>query len=239
LFRGYTQIASAPQRTGDRTAGYEEGKHMSQGANIRNNPNILMAHDYQMDGGGQFANSLVPSPLGVAHCKEISNGNAQCRVDFSPIRGIDFVRVNPQAQKAHRCLPYEENGLTYLTLDANAQLVLSGPINGCHIYVAQNPGGPITVMHVNWNKITTDTDAGITNNRNQKFALANALRLALPGAPPFTNRLFYHPTGLAISYKDYLGFAVCRKAAHGGPWEFYVYGIGGPRGGPPRILRQF
>ncbi len=210
---------------------------MSQGANVRNDPNILMAKDYQIDGGGQFANFLVPCPLGLPNSKEISNVNAQCSVDFVVNGGINFVRVNPKPLKAHRYLPYEQNGLTYMTLDANARLVLSGPINGCHIYVAQAAGGAVTIMHVNWNQIATNTPAGVTANRAKKLSLANTLRQALPGAPPFTNVLVYQPEPLIVDYNTYLGFAVCRKTAHGGPWEFFVYGIGGI--GPARILRQF
>jgi hypothetical protein len=209
---------------------------MSQGSNIRNNPNILMAKDYQIDGGGQFANSLVPCPLGVANAKEISNANAQCSVDFAVLTGINFVRVDPKPLKAHRYLPYEQNGLTYLTLDAGARLVLSGPINGCHIFVAQ-AGGVVTIMHVNWNQIATNTPAGVIANRNQKFALANALRQQLPGGAAFTNVLVYQPEPLVVDYYSYLGFLVARKTAHNGPWDFFVYGIGG--NGPPRILRQF
>src|SRR4051794_19355114 len=68
---------------------------MSQGSNITNNLAILLNKNYQIDGGGQFANFLVPSSLAVANCKEISNANAQCSVDFAVTGTIDFVRVNP------------------------------------------------------------------------------------------------------------------------------------------------
>jgi hypothetical protein len=208
---------------------------MSQGANLCANPNILTAQEYQMDGGGQFARKLVPCPHGLANSKRISNSNAQCSVDFIYNGGIHFVRVNPRSMKAYRYLPYEQNGLTYITLNAGARLVLSGPINGCHIYVAQ-AGGVVTIMHVNWNQIPTDTPLNIAANSAQKLALANALRLALPGQPPMTNTLVYQPAAGVVDYHGYLGFLVARKTAHGGPWEFYVYGIGG---NPSPMIQQF
>jgi hypothetical protein len=209
---------------------------MSKGMQLLSNPNILMNKSYQIDGGGQFAATLVPSPHGMANSKEISNANAQCSVDFTNTAGIDFVRVNPKPLKAHRYLPYEQNGLTYLTLDAGARLFLTGPINGCHIFVTQGPAGGVTVMHVNWNQIATNTPAGVIANRNQKFLLANNLRTAM-GAPAFSNVLVYQPEPLVVDYHSYLGFAVGRKKTHAAPWEFFVYGIGGL--GAPRILRQF
>jgi hypothetical protein len=208
---------------------------MSKGSVIRNNPRVLLSKDYQLDGGGQFANFLAPSPFGLAHSKEISNTNAQCSVDYTNLPGADFVRVNPAPLKAHRYLPYEQDGLTYITLDGAARLFLTGPINGCHIFVTPTAAG-LTVMHVNWNQIATTTPAGVIANRNQKFALANALRTAMGGAA-FTNVLVYQPQAFVVDYHSYLGFVVGRKRGHGGPWDFYVYGIGG--NGPPRILRQF
>jgi hypothetical protein len=211
---------------------------MSFGTKLCNNPNILMAKDYQIDGGGQFANSLVAHGGGLATTKEISDANASCSVDALVNGGINFVRVDPKGHKPHRYLPYEQNGLTFVTLGAGARLLLSGPINGCHIYVVQNAGGPVTVMHVNWNNIPTNNPANILLNSAYKLGLANALRATLPGAPPITNTLLYQPAHGTTDYHQYLGFVVGRKTGHAAPWNWWVYGIGGPLAAPT-ILRAF
>ena len=208
---------------------------MSVGVKITHHPEILKKKAYQLGGGQQFAKLLVASPNGLADTKMIGNNHAQCSVDFLAEKGVDFVRVNPKPLKAHRCLPFEEDTITYLTLDNAAQLVLTGPLTGCHIYVAQG-GGSTTIMHVNWNKTATDTAAGKLANSNKKLQLATSLAAVLPGAPPITNQLVYNPTANHKDYFGYLAFVVGSRKTTTSPWVFHVCGMAGPK---DTIFKQF
>jgi hypothetical protein len=216
------------------------------------NPNLLTSRNYQLDGGGQFQRFLTPCP-GVADAFVTSQANAQCSVDFS---GQSTIRVNPSTVKAYRFLPYREgnNGAacTYTELDANAQLVLTGPLSGCFIYVAKL-GARTILFHCNANGIANPAlnaqakIAKIDAVINQQFnGAATVARLVfdtnVAGLPALAGGARY--TG----YSGYLSFVAGCKPRAGislksrgwtgslgaDDWTFYVYGYNANG----RILRQ-
>jgi hypothetical protein len=218
---------------------------MSAGTQLSMNPNLLLKKNYQIDGGGQFQQQPRLTPIGdPANAFNIDAANAQCSVDFTYLRGINFIRVNPSAEKPYRFLPFVPDGVTCLQLDAGAQLVLTGPLSGCHIYVAQQ-GANTILLHSNSNS-TAATPALNTEN---KLAFAQgALRAHYPGAA-ITNTLVYNPAPRAVDYFGYLGFVLGCKPKFGislkkqswtgstgaTDWRFYVYGVNAAG----NILREF
>ena len=225
---------------------------MSAGTQISMNPNLLTSRNYQLDGGGQFQRLLTPSP-GIADAFVISQANAQCTVDFVEQTSI---RVNPSNVKAYRFLPYKEgnNGAacTYTELDANAQLVLTGPLSGCFVYVAKL-GARTILFHCNANGI-----ANPALNAQAKIAKIDAviqsnISMARPLSPASSGmRTAQDCPALAggahyTDYDGYLSFVVGCKPRAGislkmrswtgsmgaDDWTFYVFGYNGNG----RILR--
>jgi hypothetical protein len=191
---------------------------MSAGTQLSMNPRLLLGNNYILDGGGQFQQRLV----GGGNVRTITTANAACSANFANQFGQQAIRVNPNPNKPYRFLPYQENTCTVLQLDAAAQLLLTGPLTGCHVYV----GGPVatpSVCHVNRN----DLGMGATNAAAKRTMALGAL-----GAAGFTFRLE------ADHYTGYIGFVVGCKPRRGislklvswtgsrgaDTWTFYFYG---------------
>ncbi|MFC1705995.1 hypothetical protein ACFL59_04125 [Planctomycetota bacterium] len=58
-------------------------------------------------------------------------------------------------------LPWLENGCTFTQLDKDADLFLTGPLSGCHVYVASGKKGQPYVLHANSNSTGSDKKANI------------------------------------------------------------------------------
>jgi hypothetical protein len=212
---------------------------MSAGTQISMNPNLLTSRNYQLDGGGQFQARLTASP-GVADAYVISQANAQCTVDFQDRSSI---RVNPSNVKAYRFLPYREgnNGAacTYTELDANAQLVLTGPLSGCFIYVAKL-GARTILFHCNANGIVNPglnaqakiakIDAVINQHFNGAATVARLVWDAngpgLPGGVNYTDYNGY--LSFVVGCKPRAGISLKMRSWTGSTgaddWTFYVFG---------------
>jgi hypothetical protein len=112
-----------------------------------------------------------------------------------------------------RYLPYQANKLSYIRLDAAAQWIFTGPIEGCFVYVVTH-GGNTYLIHVNANAVADP----VANAVAKDTKLRTAVNAFLPGGV-ITHRLSradYSP--LPGEVRPFRGFVYGRLA--GVAWEF-------------------
>lgn len=114
---------------------------------------------YTQKSSGPFYGTSIGRPLGSyngslvsadgPHVVTMINGRETPRM----ARDIYAVRLDgTQADEGVRYLPWAENMTTFMRLDtATEKLFFTGPLQGCHIYVAR-AGTGWYVVHVNYNK---------------------------------------------------------------------------------------
>jgi hypothetical protein len=132
------------------------------------------------------------------------------------------------AETGIRYLPWEPDRCTYVRLDAAAELIFTGPLSGCNIYVAGPKTAPV-LFHANSN--TNAADAASNNADKQTMAL-NLLAANVLGLAPSTT--IAGKLERAVYSGNYLGFVVGRKK--GTDWEFYFNGTGADSTVLKRIL---
>ncbi|MHC4416809.1 MAG: hypothetical protein ACYS0G_16185 [Planctomycetota bacterium] len=89
--------------------------------------------------------------------------HARCSVDWD----AGAVRVTQNPAKSYRFLPFRPDHCTFLKLDGDAQVFLTGPFSGCNFYAGQGPGGEPICFHVNFN-----AEANRARNQAAKRAAA-------------------------------------------------------------------
>jgi hypothetical protein len=159
-------------------------------------------------------------------------------------RQIEVGEAEDEGAKKVRFLPWQDGKLTYCKLDDDADLVLTGPLNGCSVFVVEvtgEDGKETYLFHVNANGVGS---AGYTRAQGEKFNAA-VDRLWLGGGE---NRSH------SLRFSDYGGLggeASAEAIVYGarrrpGEWEFSYYVIDvGPAGtcsrrnGTPRPLPDY
>jgi hypothetical protein len=123
--------------------------------------------------------------------------------------------VSAVADVGVRYLPYQADKLTYMRLDGAAQWVLTGPIEGCFVYVVTH-GGNTYLFHVNANAV-----GGGGNALAKDTKLRAAVNGLLPGGV-ITHRLARDDYGtLPPEARPFRGFVYGRNAGAG--WEFRFF----------------
>lgn len=103
-------------------------------------------------------------------------------------------------------LPFKEDTTTHLTLSTTSRWFFTGPLEGCHVYVATG-GGPPVVIHANANATGGLSNAAVKNSQSQHVAAG------LPG---------YIITKTLVA-DDY-------KPGNGDPYRAFVFGINASAG---------
>jgi hypothetical protein len=137
--------------------------------------------------------------------------------------GAREIRVDSAVADAGvRYLPYQEDKLTYLQLDAAAQWVFTGPIEGCFVYVITN-GGNTYLFHVNANAVAAGGNALAKDTKLR--ATLNAL---VPGGV-ITHRLARDDYGtLPPENRPFRGFVYGRHTGAGWEFRFFSFILDGP-----------
>ncbi|MEU3183840.1 hypothetical protein ABZ707_06430 [Streptomyces sp. NPDC006923] len=112
-----------------------------------------------------------------------------------------------------RYLPDAADALTQMTLDAAAEWVFTGPLSGCHVYVATVAGATV-LYHVNDN---TSLDNIGTNKQIKDRRLKNAL----PAGTLPTHRLIWRQYRTVDT--PFEAFAFGRRV--GGNWRFFYHRV--------------
>lgn len=112
-----------------------------------------------------------------------------------------------------RFLPWGENQMTYRAIDPAAEYVLTGPLQGCHVYAGKTPQGEWYFYHVNRNNSGTDP----ARNAELKLGMVRAtLSHCTPGVA-IKNQLtadMYAGTAFALGVKHVIS-----------GWKFYVHSL--------------
>jgi hypothetical protein len=172
------------------------------------------------------------------------NVQAQCSMDFqTAAHGFRRIRVNPDPVKPYRFLPFTPGHSAFidLTNDQGAQLVLTGPLSGCSVFVARD-GGRTIFMHLNGE---ADQEGGADPARHWQLATATLRAANMPNGH-ITNGTVQQAIGQLTGYTAYgdrATFVVGCKPRFGvslkmqswtgslgaDDWRFYVYGYGDDR----------
>ena len=215
---------------------------MSIGSLLSMNPAWLLGDHWSIGDSGSFRPRLTPA-AGLPSTEVITWANAQCKVD----KGGGMVSVAPDNNKTYGFLPWRPTGVTYMEIDPNAQLVLTGPLSACTVWAFQS-GGTTVLVHANANSGTdwaAMTPVQKDANMTTKLNLVNAIK-ATYAAPADVARLVYANTPGVVgaqTYEGYMGFVLGTKARMGftmnsvkwaastsqaQDWSFYFYGYNGP-----------
>lgn len=151
----------------------------------------------------------------------------------TPVGGVQAIVVVAGAgeknSKGPRVLylPYIENKLTYMKLDDTADFVITGPLNGCSVYVA-TAGSDTYLFHVNDNigkgkseTIEVHGETYALNSKDEKFKIA--LSRILPDST-IRHRLTWKEYG-AESPLAAEGFVVGVSPPDSSNWKFLFNSI--------------
>lgn len=136
----------------------------------------------EVDGGDGASGSYFASAYGTHSVTTKSKeyrANAgvsltvELRVD-SRMPAAHEIRVVPggQGDKKVAFLPWTESGGTVTQLDTASELFLTGPLTGCHVYVAVEDGKQPWVFHLNDNTSADDRAANIKAKDTEADAIA-------------------------------------------------------------------
>jgi hypothetical protein len=213
---------------------------MSIGSLLSMNPAWLLGNTWSLGDNGVFRPRLTAAP-GLANTEVITWANAQCKVD----QRAGMVAVAPAGNKAYGFLPWQPGGVTYMEIDPNAQLVLTGPLSACTVW-AFAAGGTTVLVHANANAgidWTAMTQVQKDGNMTTKLGYVNAIKALYPGAADLGRLVYAATPGVvgARTYEGYMGFVLGTKARLGftmnsvkwaksggaANWTFYFYGYNG------------
>ncbi len=115
--------------------------------------------------------------------------------------------ITVAADQGVRFLPWKPNTVTYMTLDAAATSVYTGPLSGCSIFVGTSATGQVTMFHANRNN-TPDAAGAL------KASMTTNVITSLPAPIPIQHSAIYQ--------RDYsnLGFVFGKRS--GNTWKFYA-----------------
>ena len=215
---------------------------MSIGSLLSMKPNWLMSQMFSLADNGVFRPRLTAAP-GMANTEVITWANAQAKVGLRP---GNIILAAPASNKAYGFLPWQPGGVTYVEVDPNAQLMLTGPLSACTVWAFQS-GGTTVLVHANANAgldWAAMTPAQKDANMTTKLNAVNAIKALYPGPIVDVGRLVYANTpGVmgAQTYEGYMGFVLGTRARLGfslnkvkwgaskkaADWTFYFYGYNG------------
>jgi hypothetical protein len=124
-------------------------------------------------------------------------------------RELRIVKTDTETDAGVRYLPYQENKLSYCSLDAAVQWIFTGPIEGCSVYVVES-GSDVYLFHVDSNQVPDPRENAVEKD----MKLRNAINTLLPGAV-IRHRLCVQDYR---ADRPYRGFVYGRRV--GGAWEF-------------------
>ncbi len=144
------------------------------------------------------------------------------RFEDIPVTGDDatikLLRQEGTYETKVRYLPWQPDRCVYTRLDDAAEIVFTGPLTGCNIYVCGPRTDPV-FFHTNSNTSADDVTA---NNNDKRTMTLNLLAANVLGLNPGTN--LGGKLERATYSGAYLGFVVGVKT--GTDWAFYFNGIG-------------
>lgn len=180
-----THVMTDPAITGP-TLQRDVQLHTKNGAFVADPVGFLLSNpctlSAEIDGGDGGGGDFMTASFGM-------HAVTQKTKEFRPRAGLDLtvqLRKDPQIPAAHRIvtvprngtgkrvafLPWRESKGACTQLDANAELFLTGPLSGCHIYVAVTTGQPPWVFHINANDSADDKAANIKAKDDEADAIA-------------------------------------------------------------------
>ena len=195
---------------------------------VANNPATLVA----MTAGAQVANAAhghsvlwtqnAGNFLTMSHAQQGTNvfGNLGRKIGLLNKRLIQYATSASAGDIGFRYLPFMANQCTYMTLDANASLIVTGPLSGCSIAAGRTgPGGAAYLFHANANG---PPPGGVAV---KQAMIDNAA--ALVGVPQA--HLVRCDYGPGNQYNG-MGF-VFGRLRPGGIWKFYIHSANPAPGG--------
>ena len=192
---------------------------MSDTSEFRNNPQNFLKHH-------RIVMAELMAEVGDFAFVEENEGNDQYKIkqvlylDFRITPGDDGTLgvkrlevIASAVETGLRVLPWKPSALTYMKLDDSAKWFLTGPIEGCFIYIAKNAQGTPYVFHVNANALS-----GLQNIA----AKDNAVRTIL------TRKNLQ--VGHRLEYSDYNNPGFVNKGfvygwKEGTNWRFHVHSL--------------
>ncbi len=108
-----------------------------------------------------------------------------------------------------RYLPFRQNHVTYMQMDANADFCITGPLTGCTVAAGKDPAGVVWFFHANEN----NAHGAAARLSQHNMLLAAAAAAGVPAANLIT-------CVMTVNYHN-MAFVFGRRRA-GNLWKFYV-----------------
>jgi hypothetical protein len=206
---------------------------------LRNPDAVLGAHNYAMTTSADFeqdaltqAAQLTAGPGAPDIYLVTQEGNATVRfyaehARYLAARDLQVVATEEEGAQLVLYLPWQDSKLTYRKLDDDAHLVLTGPLNGCSVFVVEvtdgESGKDTYLFHVNTN---TSGLRGSEAADAQRSKFDTALDRLWPDA---SKRRVTHRLGFS-DYGPRRGAVAAEAIAYGvrsgsGEWVFSYYVI--------------
>ena len=140
-------------------------------------------------------------------------------------RHLEVGEAEEEGAKKVCFLPWEDSKLTYRKLDDDADLVLTGPLNGCSVFVVEvtgdEDGKDTYLFHVNAN---AGRDGHFVAAQRAKFEAALERLWPDSGRRTLTHRLDF--SGYGSPVEDVTAEAIVYGTrSGGGEWTFFFYAI--------------
>lgn len=214
---------------------------MSVGSLISMRPTWLLGQHFSLAGNPHFQPRLTAA--GIANTERITPANAQSSYD---VDAFHTIQAAPNGQKAYAFLPWRPGGVTYMEVDPNCQLVMTGPLSACNICAFES-AGQLVLVHANANAGTSWADMTAlqkTANMNTKQNAINAIKAQYAAPVDIANLIYANFPGAPLgarTYEGFMGFVLgCKpragyslnkvswtKSSGRVNWTFYFYGYNG------------
>ena len=157
-------------------------------------------------GGGVGVAAALPGKMDLFKAK----------VGLSPkiTRNYWVESLGAAADNGFRYLPFRQNHVTYMQMDAAATFCLTGPLTGCTVAAGRTGAGSVWFYHSNDN----------TNHGNAARAIQRNLLVWAGGVPTGVGILNMQLCEMTHHYTD-MAFVFGRRRG-GGRWKFYVHNVG-------------
>ncbi|MDH6083611.1 hypothetical protein [Umezakia ovalisporum] len=154
--------------------------------------------------------------------------NTQIKTDTEIVE-LAFTNTKSNGDTGIRILPWEEDKITYCSLDNEAKWFFTGPLTGCHIYVGYDNDNTPFIFHANANTQNSSLDMNMMEKDKRMSKL-----IAKDGL--FSNIKILHRLGrdeyrsedkgflaFAYGYKTMDEKSIDEKKPENPSWKFYVH----------------
>lgn len=178
---------------------------------------FLYDHPCTVEGNQQFEPYLTHHAAQQVYELRPASGAYFAGITVRPYAGtLKQIQVTPSAVPADgHYLPFKGSQGVFMELSNNADVFVTGPLSGCHIYMAKNGVTPV-VFHINANEQNQSRDQNMAVKRNKFINTCGFLGFSVVGAGKLERDDYMKDTNGGLVFGERRGV---------NQWKFWFQGL--------------